>query len=255
MRGSQTLGAIALLVHAAVALLPPEPRERYTQEWLTEAQILSKTKGRLAALRFALGLIPAAFRVTRALRAGSETAYLEIGVASLTALPSTFVLSIWAITSGDATLLAAQAAIAAGIFLFAFGIWRSDGLLMSSRAAQAGLLLVVSGSAVGTVILQAAELPYEQVASTSASNTVVVVGLALLMLANYTGSFRAKVQRGSLLLLIPGAALTFAVAVLNAREATGLWRIAELIYALPVAALAWACLSILGRAPVFSPSN
>ncbi len=256
MRESARSGSrCAIIVQLASTIMPAHQRERFRQEWLAELDQVRAQRGRWDAARFSFGLFSAAIQVTRVVRKGSSSAYLEIAVASISALPSTLILALWAASTSNVLLLGAQLAIGIGILLFAAGIWSSDGLFLSSTYAQIGLALVVVGSAVSTSILRTAELPFTQRISPALPNTVVVIGLAMLVCSNYAGRHRSRFQLGSLYLLVPGAVLTAVVAVINAREMAGLWRAAELVYAVPSAMLAWACLSIARRRAVFPTVN
>ncbi len=235
----------------AVLLLPPSHRDRFRAEWSAELAAISGDPA--ASTRYGLGLVGAAVQMNKSIRADSVSGYLELSMASMSALVPTTVLAGWAISTQMWSMLVVQLLIAVGIVLVSVGLWTADGRLLDSIGSRVGLALVLGASIASTLVLgsDGVELLADQRVPVTLPNLLILLGLGILMASNYAGRHRGKVQLAALYVLAPGAFLLVVAAVVNAVSAMGMRWVIELVFALPAFVLAWACDTIARRPRVF----
>lgn len=242
-----------LIVQVATSLLPPHDQDRFASEWQAELGHVRATVGERSAVRFGLGLLLAAPRMTMTIRATSNTGYVELSVASLALLFPAAAMGTLAAAMQLWIMVAIQVLMAIGSLLTATGLWRDSGRLFDSLRSQAGLLLIVGSAAGGMAFIRLTEFGprAEEQINAAIPNLAVLVGLVLLASANYVGNFKRRVQLAALSVMAPGAGFSVVVAAINSFAQTGRWRLAVTIYALPAPVLLWACLSVARRPQVF----
>lgn len=241
------------LVRLAILLLPIGEQRRFLLEWSGEFAIVREEHGLVAAIRFVLGLFPAAARMTMAIRADSESGYAELSFGIIFSVFPVAVLFVLALQAGVWIMVFGELALGAGILLMASGFWSFEGRLFDSRRSRVGAVLVVVGSLIEVVVRRSTGFgpPIDAEVSATIPHTLVFVGLALWMASSYAGQFRFRMLWFAVAVLALGSALNLVVVVINARVLTGFDRFGVLMYLVPSASLAWACYLILGRRQVF----
>ena len=206
------------------------------------------------AFRFVLGLIPAAARMTMAIRSNSESGYAELSVGIIFSVFPSAVLVGLALQTGVWIIVFAELALIAGILLMASGFWSFEGRLFDSGRSRVGAVLAIVGSVIEVIVRRTTGFgpPIDAEVSANVPHSLILIGLALWMGSSYAGNYRFRVLRLAVALIAPGAALNFVVLIINARSLTGFDRFGVLMYVVPSAALAWACYSIVGRRSVFA---
>lgn len=245
-----------LFFRIGLALLPQELKDRYESEWSAEKRVLAQRGDRAAEMAFATSLPSAAIRITIASRRNGASAYAEMSIAALFGLPPVLALLVLGAWLNVWLLVFAQVLNVIGIVLVAHGFWRNDGRLLDSRGPRVGLLLVVVGGSLGTGLVQGLRalepIRPDEVISAAIPNTIITIGFILLVVANYTGRLRRRIQLLALVVLAPGSAVSVVVAVVNALNSAGTSRVLSLLYGIPIIGLAWASFVIVGRSRVFA---
>lgn len=242
-----------ILLGAAVLLLPATEQARFRQEWRAELAVVRETAGSLAALGLAARLVRAAPRMTMAMRANNDSGYAELSFGIIFSVFPAAVLAVLALQTGVWIMLVGELALIAGILLMASGFWSVEGRLFDSRRCKVGLVLAVIGSVVEVVVRRSTGFgpPIDAVVSATIPHTLILLGLILWVVSSYAGRFRFRVMRFAVVIMAPGAALNLVAVVINGVSLSGFDRFGVLMYAVPSAALAWACYSVVGRGRVF----
>ncbi len=244
---------MSIIVRVAAALLPPDQRDRFAAEWRAELHAVERSLGKRQASMMSLQLLAAAPRMTMYSRSSGESAYVELSVASLSALFPTSVFAVWAALEGNWVMAFVQLLIGVGVVLVSAGLWSHDGRLLDSVGSRIGLVLVLAGSVIGTAAIRYDDFSplASQEIDVSIPNTATLLGLAGLLASNYAGRFRRRAQLASMYVLLPASIIVVCVAVLNAMYLPSFERLTVLLYAVPALVLTWACFSIIGRPSVF----
>ena len=246
-----------LLVRVAAVLLPRGLYERFLSEWMAEVHAVRESDGAGAAFAFAGSLLPAAVRTTLEVRSENETAYAELAIAALCALPPVLFLLGFGLFESAWSIVFAQTPSLIGILLVAYGMWRNEGRLLDTVAPRIGLVCVIVGAIGGIILVEnnpalAAVRPVEVIPS-EIPNALIPIGFFLLVAAQYTGQWRRRLQLGALWILAPGAAAAVLVGIINAVNSPGISSaFLSLLYGVPILGLAWAAYVIAGRAKVFA---
>ena len=247
------------VIGVAVSLLPVVLHDRFREEWTAEMQVVRATEGRRAAVSFVGSLIPAAVRTTMEVRKGGETAYSEMSIAALCGLPPVLFL-LWFGAFHDVWILfLGQSFSLIGILLVAHGFWRTEGRLLDSMGSRVGIFCTIVGATSGQILVdnvpELAPINPDEVISSVIPNAIIPIGFVLLVVANYTGRLRRRLQLAALILLAPGAAASGVVAVVNAASNGGISAFVSLLYGVPILGLAWASYVIAGRPKVFAEND
>ncbi len=245
-----------LLARVAAALLPSDLHQRYRDEWLAELNVVRDTAGRGAAVSFAGALFPAAVRTTLDTRADDETAYGEMAIAALCALPPVLFLLGFGLFQNLWVLVIAQTLSLIGILLCSHGMWRNEGRLLDTVSPRIGLVCVMVGAIAGIVLIESnpalAAVRPDEVIPSEIPNALIPIGFFLLVAAQYTGRWRRRFHQAAFVILAPGAAAAVLVATINAANSSGASAFLSLLYGVPILGLAWAAYVIAGRSKVFA---
>ena len=238
----------------AVLLLPITEQGRFRDEWRAEVAAVREASGSLAALGLAARLLQAAPRMTMTMRASSESGYAELSFGIIFSVFPAAVLSVLAIQTGVWIMLVGELALIAGILLMTSGFWSLEGRLFDSGRCQLGLALALVGSVIEIIVRRSTGFgpPIDAVVSATIPHAVILLGLILWVASSYAGRFRFRVLRLAVGLIAPAAVLNLVAVLINGFSLTGFDRFGVLMYAVPSAALAWACYSIVGRSKVFN---
>ena len=249
-----------LLVRVAAVLLPSGLYDRFLSEWQAELHAVRESHGAGAAFVFAGSLLPAAVRTTLEVRSENESAYAELAIAALCALPPVLFLLGFGLFESAWSIVFAQTPSLIGILLVAYGMWRNEGRLLDTVAPRIGLVCVIVGAIGGIILVEnnpalAAVRPVEVIPS-EIPNALIPIGFFLLVAAQYTGQWRRRLQLGALWILAPGAAASVLVGIINAVNSPAISSaFLSLLYGVPILGLAWAAYVIAGRAKVFAEES
>lgn len=246
-------------VRLAAALLPTDLQARYSQEWKAELRVVRDSDGRGAAVGFASSLVLAAVRTTLDTSADDETAYGEMAIAALCALPPVLFLLGFGLFQNLWVLVIAQTPSLIGILLCSHGMWRNEGRLLDTVSPRIGLVCVMVGAIAGIVLIESnpalAAVRPDEVIPSEIPNALIPIGFFLLVAAQYTGRWRRRFHQAAFVILAPGAAAAVLVAIINAANSSGASAFLSLLYGVPILGLAWAAYVIAGRSKVFAEES
>ncbi len=244
-------GLLRALISLGSMILPLDHRSRLRDEWNAELSIISTQSGRLAALRFSLGLLLGAPMTALALGADEGNPFRETSIVAQTVLlPCTFFVA-YGVLSRQLHFLLAHTGLLVGVTLVSIGMCRDLRHPLETMWARAGLVLaIVSGSMVTAInvngevtnpILSGAFRVY-------AGSSVVMLGLLLLLVSGLVPLYRHRSIQIGLLFTGAGALVWTLLVIANTvLAATWVDRTFQIVTAPTLIAASYAAWKAFGR--------